>query len=141
MGMKVFQFYHASLRILALSTAVLLVLVSGLLNDRTKIIGQYIDGYVATVIGVSASVEPTELNQRTAALTARERQLDQREEALMQREIAVNLGSANTVRNDESKTTFFLSIGLFILLVLIIMNYALDYSRAREQLETVRFRS
>jgi len=87
--------------------------------------------YVATAVGMSAGVKPTELNQITAALTERQRELDAREAALSEREIAVRLNSQPATATDYS--TFVLSGVLFILLLLIVLNYVLDYLRTREQ--------
>jgi hypothetical protein len=85
---------------------------------------------------MSAGVAPTELNQYTAALTQKERELEAREAALAEREISVNL---TTGTNSNERMTYILAAILFILLVLIVLNYLLDYLRTREQqqLQTV----
>ena len=79
---------------------------------------------------MSAAVEPTQLSMYTAELTKKETELVAREAALREREIAVNVGGAAT---DTDRSTYVLSSILFILLVLILLNYTLDYLRAREQ--------
>lgn len=81
---------------------------------------------------MSASVEPTELNQYTAALTQKERELIAREQALAAREIAVGFSQEESGAAD--RTTYLLAGVLFILLVLILLNYVLDYMRYRETL-------
>ncbi len=67
----------------------------------------------------------------TAALTARERELEARELAVAEREIAVDIAPGGEGNRD--RTTFVLATILFILLVLIVLNYALDYLRVRER--------
>jgi len=68
-------------------------------------------------------------------LTQRQRDLDAREAALRQREIAIGLSEGG----GTDKSTYVLAGILFILLVLILLNYTLDYLRLKEQetLQTV----
>lgn len=123
--------YHMVLRISALTLALVLLFDSGLLSPVTAQISQNTQDYVASAIGMQASVAPTELNELTAELTARERLLNQRESDLKAREIAVNLEDGSVGTN---YSTYIMSILLFILLVLILMNYAFDYVRMRERI-------
>lgn len=122
--------YHSFLRIAAVVCAVVLVFESGLLSETTAELSQNTHAYLANAIGMSASVQPTELNKYTAELTAKERELAEREAALKEREIAVGL-STDGGSNDTA--TYILASVLFILLVLILLNYILDYMRAREE--------
>ncbi len=119
--------YHSVLRIASLTLAFVLVFESGLLSEATKEISLDTREYLASAIGINASVIPTELNQITADLTARENDLAKRETELAEREISVGLNQ----RSDTSSgmSTFLLSSMLFILLVLILLNYLLDYIR------------
>jgi hypothetical protein len=126
--------YHSLLRIASLVVALLLVFESGLMSDTTARLADNTELYLANAVGVSVGVAPTELNQITAALTARERDLTERELAVAEREIAVNL---NTSDSSRDAGTFILATILFILLVLIILNYALDYVRARERRQII----
>lgn len=124
--------YHRILRVSSLVCAIALLFESGILLDSTAALSQNTHLYLANAVGISVGVAPTELNQYTAALTQKERELNEREAALKQREISVNLsdggvGSANT------RATYILSGILFILLVLILLNYTLDYLRLKEQ--------
>lgn len=118
------------LRVSALVCALVLVFESGLISESTAQLSRGTSSYLANAIGVGASVQPTELNMLTAELTERERDLDIREAALAEREIEVNLsreaGSGDTA-------TYLLASILFILLVLILLNYVLDYLRLKEQ--------
>jgi len=121
--------YHSLLRISAATLAVVLLFDSGLLSPVTKQLSQNTQDYFAQAIGMYAGVQPTELNQITAELTQRDRMLSQREGEVSAREIAVGLAKNNETSIDYS--TYILSVLLFIILVLIIINYTLDYVRAR----------
>jgi hypothetical protein len=111
--------------------AITLVFESGILSESTAVLSQNTHSYLANAVGMSAGVAPTELNQSTAQLTQKERELAAREASLEEREIAVNLSTApNSSSNDRA--TYILSGILFILLVLILLNYALDYLRRKE---------
>jgi hypothetical protein len=111
--------------------AITLVFESGILSESTAVLSQNTHSYLANAVGMSAGVAPTELNQYTAQLTQKERELAAREASLEEREIAVNLSTApNSSSNDRA--TYILSGILFILLVLILLNYALDYLRRKE---------
>jgi hypothetical protein len=122
--------YHRILRVSALVLALVLIFESGLLFKSTQTLAVNTHQYLAGAVGMSASVQPTELNQYTAALTQKERELQEREAALAQREISVGL---STETGDNATATYVLSSILFILLVLILLNYALDYLRTRER--------
>ena len=123
--------YHIVLRTGALTLALLLVFDSGLLSPITARISQNTQEYVAAAIGMYAAVEPSELNQYTAELTARDRVLTEREQDIAAREIAVDLAQSGET---PDYSTYIISVLLFVILVLIVLNYALDYMRAREQL-------
>lgn len=126
--------YHRSLRVAVVVCAVVLLFESGLVSQSSKQVADGTHQYLATVVGMSASVEPTELNMLTAELTKKERELAAREAALKEREITVGL-SNGTGGTDTS--TYLMASVLFILLILIVLNYTLDYLRSREQ-RTVR---
>jgi ABC-type Na+ efflux pump permease subunit len=123
--------YHNVLRVSAVVCAFVLMFVSGIVNESTARLSQDTQQYLANAIGANASVQPTELNKFTAALTEQQRDLDLRELKLNEREIAVNISAGGTEGSDT--TTYILASVLFILLVLILLNYALDYLREREE--------
>ncbi len=127
--------YHSMLRVAIVVCAIALVFDSGVVSDTTKQLSNGTQSYLANAVGMSASVEPTELNTLTAEFTARMRMLDEREAALRDREIAVDLNQGGG--NDYS--TYVLSGILFILLVLILLNYTLDYLRLKEQTRQQNF--
>ncbi len=123
--------YHKILRISAVVMTLVLVFQSGILLPATAGLTLQTQDFVATAVGVSVGVKETELNRYTAALTEREQELAAREAAVADREISVALNAGGGLTN-QNTTTYLLSTILFILLVLIILNYVLDYLRLRE---------
>jgi hypothetical protein len=117
--------YHSFLRVAVCVVAFALVFDSGLLFKTTSIISNTAQQHLASVVGVSVGVAPNEVNQLTARITELETELEAKE-----RLIAVNVRD-NSAGGGIDKSTFLLSIILFILLVLIVLNYALDFARTR----------
>jgi len=107
---------------------------AGLVSHTTALLATNTQLYLANAVGVTVGVAPTEINQITAELTKKTTELKQREELLHQREIAVELGSNTSALQDRS--TFILGSVLFILLVLIVLNYVLDFVRNKRLLVT-----
>lgn len=122
--------YHRFLRVTVIVFAFILLFDSGVVNESTARLADGTQVYLATAIGVGASVQPTELNQWTAELTSRERELEAREAALREREIDVSLNNGSVTGSNYS--TYILASILFILLLLILLNYTLDYLRMKE---------
>ena len=116
---------------MAATVAIVLVFVSGVVSPVTSDLATHTQSYLANAVGVTAGVAPNELNVITARLTERERELAAREAALEQREIAVNLNTG-AVANSPDYSTYVMSSILFILLVLIMVNYTLDFARMRQ---------
>ena len=121
--------YHVLLRVCALTLSLVLLFVSGVLSPVTHQIAQDTGLYLASVISMNASVPPNEVNTLSA-------KLEQRNVELAQREIAVSLKEKNA--NNSQTSTFVLSILLFALLVLIVLNYVLDYFRATPKVIVTR---
>jgi hypothetical protein len=124
-----FSTYHKILRISSLSLAFVLLFQSGIISQTTANLTSNTQTYLANVVGVTVGVAPTELNQVTAELTKKSTELSAREEALREREIAVGLSSEQS--SSQNRSTFILGTILFILLILIVLNYTLDFVRAR----------
>jgi len=122
--------YHRVLRVATMVCALVLLFESGLIIESTAQMSENAHLYMANAIGMSASVQPTELNELTAGLTQKQRELAQREAALAEREIALGLSTGGQ-SNDTA--TYVLSSILFVLLVLILLNYVMDYLRAKER--------
>jgi len=124
-----FTMYHKLLRISSVVLAVALVFQSGLLSNTTAIMATQTQSYLANSVGVFVGVQPTELNTITAGLTEQKLALDARENELRQREIAVGIDQGGATRD---VTTFVMGLVLFIVVLLLVLNYALDYLRYRE---------
>ena len=126
------SWYHKSLRVGAALTALMLIFVSGIISPYTAELAKHTSSYLANAVGVSVGVEPNELNVITAQLTQRERDLAEREAALTQREINVGIDRSSGAVSGVDYSNYILSSILFILLLLILLNYALDFRRNRE---------
>lgn len=114
--------------------ACVLLFQSGLVNTATSRLALQTQEYVANAVAVSVGVQPTELNQITADLTKRETALAAREDSLHEREITIGL-SGGGVGSSQTTTTFILATILLIVLILVVLNYVLDFMRARPNRE------
>jgi hypothetical protein len=124
--------YSSFLRISVLVTALVLVFDSGILIPATSKLSDVTIQYVASVgagVGTSASVPENELNALSAQIAERQRVLDAKEAELNEREISTR--SFNTSGTTENLSTYILSTILFILTVLVVLNYAMDWARVR----------
>jgi hypothetical protein len=119
--------YHSLLRISVCVCALVVLFDSGLLTKNTALLSNTAQNYVASAVGVKVSIAPNDVNILTARITELEREV-----ATKDREIAVNL-STSSGEGGVDRSTFVLSIILFILLVLIVLNYALDYMRSKTE--------
>lgn len=126
---KAESMYHRVLRVAAVVAALLLLFESGLVHQSTAYLALNTHYYLAQAVGMSAGVEPNELNSLTAELTKQQRDLAAREAAISEREIEIGLASG---QNPNETSTYVLASILFILLVLIVLNYTLDYIRAKQ---------
>jgi hypothetical protein len=120
--------YHKLLRIGSLVTAITLVYATGLLHPSTADMFDGAIEYLGASVGMSASVAPNEFNSITAELTAQRTALATREAMLEEREIAVSLRESG---EPMDRSTYVLASILFIMLVLIVLNYVLDFVRQR----------
>jgi hypothetical protein len=124
------SWYHSLLRVTLVVVAFAMVFESGVIHHATRDIAYTAGQQIASVVGMTASIAPNELNIITAQLTEKEQQLALREASLIEREIAVSVGGGSTA---SSTTTFLLATILFVLLLLIVLNYILDYLRSKER--------
>ncbi|MBY0538351.1 hypothetical protein K2P47_03045 [Patescibacteria group bacterium] len=127
--MMEFTLYHKLLRVSSVVLAVALLFQAGLVSTTTAIMASQTQSYLANAVGVFVGVEPTELNTITAGLTEQKLALDARENELRQREIAVGIDQGGATRD---MTTFVMGLVLFIVVLLLVLNYSLDYLRYRE---------
>ena len=126
--------YHRLLRISAVVMAVTLVFDSGKFLPGTHLISQTTQEYLANAVSVQVGVAPTELNTLTAQVTERLHELDEREAAITERELNIGI-TDSTAPAQVDLSTYILSTILFILVVLIVLNYILDYLRERRRAE------
>jgi hypothetical protein len=122
--------YHKFLRVSLLLTAVTLLFDGGFVFPITEQLSDNTLSYLAGArASVLATVPENEINTLTAQISERQRELDLREAALREREIATrNFGGESPV----DYSTYILSTILFILTVLIVLNYAMDWTRVRK---------
>ena len=112
-----------------LVVATVLLFDGGFIASSTKNLSDNTISYLASVgTSVSARIEPTELNTYTAELTMREQELNAREAALTEREIAARDFTPST---SPDYSIYILSLILFVLTLLIVMNYVMDWVRVR----------
>ena len=120
------DFYHRILRVALLVVAFVLLFDSGFVMPITKILSDNAMNYLANSAGVFAQVEPNELNMLTKELTERQQELDRREASLREIESRDFSGA-----NEPDHSTYILSSILFVLTLLITVNYVLDWKRVR----------
>lgn len=130
--------YHSLLRVAMLVVAFVLIFDSGLLHQATARLSDNTQVFLGNAVGVSVGVKPTELNMLTAELTQKNQEIAALQ-AQLQGGRPVNERSINVTTNEYTEqspdiSTYLLSLILFILLVLVVLNYGLDFARAREQM-------
>lgn len=123
--------YHKIIRSSALIVALTLLFQSGIASTTTKQFSFQTEMYLANVVGITASVPQNEINELSAGLEIRKNELDERERKLNQLEGA----------SLDDRTTFFLSATLFVLLILIVLNYVMDIVRSRKRATVVSTQS
>ncbi len=122
--------YHKILRVSIAVMSGVLLFQSGLIHPITTQLSSETARYMANAVGVTVGVDPTELNQITSDLTKREIALAAREKDVQAREISVGLAPGGATVS-QATMTFILATVLFFLLVLVVLNYILDFMRAR----------
>ena len=125
--------YRSILRVSLVVTACVLVFQSGLVSERTAVLYSQTAHNLSAMVSMSASVAPTEYNSITAELTKQQQLLASREEQIAQREIELGLSAGENTAAVSQTTTYLLAGILLIQLVLLVLNYLLDYLRARER--------
>ena len=122
--------YHRVLRVLLLVFTLVLVFDSGSIIPATKQISDTTILYLASVgSSVDARVAPNEINALSAQIAERQRELDLREADLREREIqARTFGS----EDETDYSIYIISAILFIIIILLITNYVLDFTRIKQ---------
>jgi hypothetical protein len=111
----------------------MLVFDSGIAFPVTKTLSNATVSYLASVAGsgMFASVPPNEINTLTAQITEQQRALDAREATLHEREIvARQYGTTETTEY----STYIISVLLFVIIVLLVINYIFDFIRYKQYL-------
>ena len=124
--------YRSVLRVSAVVSAFVLVFQSGLVSDQTALLFNETTQNLSAQVGMSVSVQPTEYNTITAELTKQQQLLAGREEQITAREIELGLADGSSGAASQT-TTYLLAAILLIQLILLVLNYFLDYLRVREQ--------
>ena len=123
--------YHSFLRVLMVVTAIAVLFDGGFLFPITKQFSDTTVEYVASVgAGMFASVPQNEINTLSGQIAERQRELDAREASLNEREISARSFGADDSTTDYS--TYILSVILFILSVLLVLNYIMDWVRVKQ---------
>ncbi len=113
-------------------TAFVLVFDSGILLPVTEQISDNTYQYLGSVgAGVFASVPENEINVLTAQISERERSLDEREALIKEREIAARTFEGQSGGTSDY-STYIISFILFIISVLLVLNYAMDWTRVKQ---------
>ena len=86
--------------------------------------------YPIAQVGTTVAVPPNEFNQLAQQLQEKEIDLSEREEALKKQEATLELERLN-VLNDKGNTLYYLYVISSLLIVLIVVNYYLDYRRQK----------
>lgn len=117
------------LRVGMVVAAFILVFDGGFLSPITEQLSNTTYTYLAAAgASISASVPENEFNTLTADIAAEQLRLAAREQALNEREIAAR---AYESERDTDYSTYVLSLLLFIIVVLLLLNYVMDWQRAR----------
>lgn len=123
--------YHKTLRVTSVIFAAVLLFQSGYFTPLTAQLSIRTQQYVATAIGVHVGVPENDTNKLTTRIAELEAQVGNQDTQLRERDLATGLGDGSGGGNT---TTYLLSSILFIMLVLIVLNYVLDFYRSRQEL-------
>jgi len=123
-----FSTYHKILRISSVVCASVLLFQAGLISQTTATLATHTQLYLASVVGVTAGSYPAETNQTAIELTQKNTEQFFNEEASRQNKVTVSFNSDTDTVQDQS--TFILAALLFIILILIVLNYSLEFFRS-----------
>jgi hypothetical protein len=122
--------YHSFLRISLAVSVFLLLFDGGFITPITAQLSDTTIAYLGSVgSSVFASVPANEINSLSAQISERQRELDARESALREREIA---GRSFDTQGTTDYSTYILSVIVFILSVLMVLNFCMDGIRLRK---------
>lgn len=121
--------YHKTLRVMALVVMVVMLFQGGLVSKSTTELASITGEYLTAAVGVSVGVPQNELNTLTTRIAELETQVGYKDAQLRERELEIGLSSRD---NSSYSVTIILASIQFILLLLIVVNYTLDYFRAQK---------
>lgn len=122
--------YHKSLRVVTLVMSFVLVFQSGLLSNSTAQLSTITGQYLVAAVGVSVGVPENDLNVLTTRIAELESQVGYKDAQLRERELALGLSDQGA---SQGRVTLILAAIQLVLLLLIVVNYGLDYWRARRR--------
>ncbi len=121
--------YHKTLRVSAVVLAAVLLFESGFFSPVTAQLSQRTEQYLASAVGITVGVPENGVNQLTTRIAELEAQVVDQSTQLRERDLNTGLGGSFA---PGQTTTYLLSGILFILLLLIVLNYVLDFYRTRQ---------
>lgn len=127
--------YHKTLRVSVVVFAAVLLFVSGFFSPLTAQLSNRTTNYLASAVGVYVGVPENDTNRLTTRIAELEAQVVDQNTQLRERDLATGLRDGF---GGSQTTTYVLSGILFIMLVLIVLNYALDFYRSRQSAYDVK---
>ncbi len=122
-----YSIYHSFLRVGILTFAILLVFDSGLVSEQSKALSISTQEYLANTVSAQAGTLPIETNQPMVGAIESEGELAAKEHM-----ITLNISENTSVTMDKS--TLIISLIVSFLLLLILLNYVLDFIRTRKMI-------
>jgi tetrahydromethanopterin S-methyltransferase subunit G len=102
------------------------IIATGILSLYMSGVGGGMIRQLGAVVGMYAGVEPNQYNLLAQQLDERSRELDAREAELAQQEVLIK----ETVGQERTSIVYATAIG-FLLLLLVLLNFYLDWKRNR----------
>lgn len=122
--------YHKTLRVLSVVMVCVLMFQSGLYSKTTAQLSVVTGNYLTAAVGVSVGVPENDVNVLTKKIAELETQVGAKDAQLRERELSLGL---NSQENTGTRVTLILAGIQLVLLILIVVNYALDYLRGRRR--------
>lgn len=119
--------YAAIIAVLAIITA---LQSPGIPTDGLK---KLVYQNIASVIGVTAGVSSNQYNQLAQQLAQKDLEISSRERELIERERLINEEYQATIFRTQNGVFYAISFAALILLLLILLNFYLDYFREKKK--------